>query len=162
MIKIICYFKYYLIYTICYKTKGLIMNILWGFLLSILSFSTMALSESCIIAGQPTQLAGTINIETFPGLPNYESIKKGDQPETYWILTTNKPHCGTGEDFINEGQKSTDKNQTRFQLILTEAQYKQWKKLLNKKVSVEGTMMLAHTGHHHTEMLIEVTKIRAD
>jgi hypothetical protein len=138
------------------------MRILLCFLLSILSFSTMALPESCIIADKPTQLSGIINTETFPGLPNYESIKKGDQPETYWILTTNKPHCGTGEDFLNDGQKITKTNQTRFQLILTEAQYKQWNNLLSKKVSVEGTMMLAHTGHHHTEMLIEVTKITGE
>jgi hypothetical protein len=139
------------------------MNYVWSFILSVFTFTVVAQTEGCIIAGQPTQLLGKISIETFPGLPNYESIKEGDEPEVYWILTTEKPYCGQGEDFGSEGQKITqiEKNQTRFQLMLTPEQYTQWKALLPNKVSVEGSMMMAHTGHHHTAMLIEVTKIKA-
>lgn len=129
------------------------------FLLTLIACTALAQPDSCIIAGQSTHLTGTISMETFPGLPNYESIKAGDEPETYWILTTDQPYCGEGEDFSNEGQKITEKNETRFQLVLTADQYKEWNALLSKKVSVEGSMFLAHTGHHHTPMLIEVTKM---
>jgi len=36
-------------------------------------------------------LTGKIIRKTFPGRPNYESIKAGDEPETYWILISDKP-----------------------------------------------------------------------
>jgi hypothetical protein len=136
------------------------MNIILYLLLSLFSFSTLAKSDSCIVAGQQTQLTGTIKSETFPGLPNYDSIKKGDEPETYWILVTHKPYCGQGEDFSNPGQMITEKNQSRFQLVLTPEQYKQWKGLLHNKIVVKGSIFIAHTGHHHTPLLIEVTDIK--
>ena len=134
------------------------MNTLLFLLVSLLPLTASA-ETKCILTGQPTQLAGTIHIQTFAGLPNYESIKKGDQPETYWILATNKSYCGQGEDFINTGKIITEENQKRFQLVLTPELYKQGKKLLNKKVFVEGSLFFAHTGHHHTPLLVEVTKI---
>ena len=39
------------------------------------------------------KLTGTISKKTFPGPPNYESIKKGDTPETYRVLQLDKPIC---------------------------------------------------------------------
>ncbi|KTD77164.1 DUF4431 domain-containing protein [Legionella waltersii] len=138
------------------------MKYLWCFIVGVFSFSTVAQAEGCILAGQATQLQGKISIETFPGRPNYESIKDGDEPEVYWILTTKKPYCGQGVGFNDEGQEITqiEKNQTRFQLILTPEQYKQWKALLPNNVTVEGSMMMAHTGHHHTAMLLQVTNMK--
>jgi hypothetical protein len=100
-------------------------------------------------------------MQTFPGPPNYESIKEGDQPETSWILVTNKSYCGQGEDLVNTGKIIIEKNQNRFQLVLTPELYQQEKKLLNKKVLVNGSLFFAHTGHHHTPLLIEVSKIIA-
>ncbi|KTC99375.1 DUF4431 domain-containing protein [Legionella erythra] len=137
------------------------MDRMFYLLLSLFSFSAFATSDPCIVAGQETQLSGTIHIETFAGLPDYESIQKGDTPETYWILITDKPYCGQGEDFNNPGQMIMEKNQSRFQLVLTPEQYQQWKGLLQNKLVVKGSMFMAHTGHHHTPLLIEVTNIMA-
>lgn len=71
--------------------------------------------------------------------------------------------CGQGDDLTSDGQKTTqiETNQTRFQLMLTTEQYKQWKALLSGKVFVEGKLMMAHTGHHHTALLIQVTEIKS-
>jgi hypothetical protein len=50
-------------------------------------FAAAAQQQECL-AYEPAvvQLIGTISKKTFPGPPNYESIKKGDKPETYWVL----------------------------------------------------------------------------
>jgi hypothetical protein len=136
-------------------------NTLLFLLISLLTFTVSAETPKCIPTGQHTQLAGTIHMQTFPGPPNYESIKEGDQPETSWILVTNKSYCAQGEDLINTGKIIIEKNQNRFQLVLTPELYQQEKKLLNKKVLVNGSLFFAHTGHHHTPLLIEVSKIIA-
>ncbi|BCA96019.1 hypothetical protein TUM19329_23800 [Legionella antarctica] len=141
------------------KQIRIIMNILLFLLMNLLSLTVTAETAGCILTDQNTQLSGTIHIETFPGLPEYKSIEKGDHPETYWILVTKKTYCVQGEDFINTGKVITEDNQSRFQLILTPELYKQGKKFLNSKVIVEGSLLFAHTGHHHTPLLVQVTEI---
>lgn len=89
------------------------------------------------------ELIGEVKIEVFPGRPNYESIKNGDEPESAWILTIESPICVNG----------FDKKQYKFHLfwlgtkkhIQTPGKYK-----------ITGKTMAAHTGHHHTSVLIEV------
>lgn len=36
-------------------------------------------------------LAGTLSSRTYAGPPNYEDIRAGDRPETYWILQLENP-----------------------------------------------------------------------
>ena len=102
------------------------------------------------------QLTGTISKKTFPGLPNYESIQRGDQPETYWILHLGSPVCTTaGAD------SDAESSVTDLQLILTQKQYALYRKFVGRKgrVTIKGKLMHAHTGHHHTPVLMEVTSI---
>lgn len=129
--------------------------------LLMLGFSSLAVAEDCITEGKEITLKGKLAVQTFPGLPNYESIKKGDEPETYWILTTEKSYCGIGHSLDNDKLYRLDRRATQFQLVLTAEQYKEKKNLLNKKVIVKGNMFTAHTGHHHTEMLIELKSMEA-
>ncbi|WP_019215930.1 DUF4431 domain-containing protein [Legionella tunisiensis] len=129
--------------------------------LLILIFSPLAIAERCLIEGKEIKLEGKLGVQTFPGLPNYERVKKGDEPETYWILTTEKSYCGIGRNLDNGKLYRLDRRATKFQLVLTAEQYREKKDLLNKKVIVEGNLFLAHTGHHHTEMLIELTSMEA-
>ncbi len=37
------------------------------------------------------ELTGTLEIQTFPGAPNYESIKNGDEIEQGWYLRLKEP-----------------------------------------------------------------------
>jgi hypothetical protein len=97
-------------------------------------------------------LRGKIRRETFAGPPNYESIKSGDAPETYWILHLAKPICVSGEE--------PEKNVSDIQLILSADQYPRHKGLLGKRVVVSGKLMHAETGHHHTSVLLTVAEIR--
>ncbi len=99
-------------------------------------------------------LTGSISKKTFPGPPNYESIRKGDKPETYWILHLAKPICTTAS-----GDNDAEKNVTDLQLILTEKQFAHYRRFLGRRARVTGRLSHAITGHHHTPVLIEVTGI---
>ena len=100
------------------------------------------------------QLIGTINKQTFPGPPNYESIRKGDKPETYWVLHLPDTVC-TQPSGDNDGEyKVTD-----LQLTLTRKQYALYRKFLGRRVNITGKLSHAITGHHHTHVLMEVTDI---
>lgn len=108
----------------------------------------------------PVELRGVLSRQTFPGPPNYESVEAGDRPETYWILTLDRPVCveGTAGDDTNVPEKGV----RRVQLVLTEGQYSACGSLIGKKVTVSGTLFHAITGHHHTSVLMSVQAMRAD
>lgn len=102
------------------------------------------------------RLTGTISKKTFPGPPNYESIRKGDKPETYWVLHLSSPVCTKAS-----GDNDAESNVTDLQLILTRKQYALYKKFVGRKkrVTVKGKLSHAITGHHHTPVLMEVVNI---
>jgi hypothetical protein len=105
------------------------------------------------------QLTGTIIRRTFPGPPNYESVERGDKPEVVWLLVLVQPICmekdGTDPD-LNPAQKGIRK----IQLVFGDAtSYETQKELLGKKVVAKGTLFGAHTGHHHTPVLLTVNTL---
>lgn len=110
--------------------------------------STSFSAEFCLKENASIQWQGKIHRTTFPGPPNYENIKKGDKPETYWILEIPTPVC-------IENEKSLSK----FQLIIDPIIYKNKNLLLKEKVKVEGSLTPQITGHHHTPFLIDVKSI---
>lgn len=120
------------------------------------SFDASAQRQACL-AYEPevVQLIGTIRKKTFPGPPNYESIRKGDKPETYWVLHLPDSVC-TEPSGDNDGEDRV----TDLQLTLTQKQYALYRKFIGRKVNVTGKLSHATTGHHHTPVLMEVTGIR--
>ena len=101
-------------------------------------------------------LTGTVKKVTFPGPPNYESVTRGDRPESTWVLYLNHPACVMKNDLNdNEGQVLT------MQLVFSDPNLvARYKPLLGKQVTVEGTLFHSQTGHHHTKVLITVKHIR--
>src|SRR5579863_8531378 len=74
-------------------------------------------------------LSGTLVRKTFPGPPNYESVKKGDKPETSWFLDLPESVC------VNEDKAEPDLNPKQsavreIQLVLQPQQYAQHKSLV--------------------------------
>ncbi|HEV7376730.1 MAG TPA: DUF4431 domain-containing protein [Pyrinomonadaceae bacterium] len=114
-------------------------------------------AQECLsynVAG--VQLTGTISRKTFPGPPNYESVRRGDKPETYWILHLARPICTTaGVD------NDAESNVTEIQLILTPKQYALYKKFVGARarVRVTGKLLHAISGHHHTQVLLELASM---
>lgn len=136
--------------------------LLCALLLQFVFFTDEVKSEECLsYKPAKVKLTGTLVSRTFPGPPNYESIEKGDEPETYWILKLTKPICvnGNPKDEINN---ATVNDVMLIQLVfLGEGnEYNRYRDLLSKKVGVTGSLFLGHTGHHHTDILIDVKDIK--
>jgi hypothetical protein len=128
----------------------------WIFALLLLLLPTLNAAAQDCLSYEPAavRLTGTIVRKTFPGPPNYESVAKGDQPETYLILHLSGPVCTTAG-----GDNDAEVGVTDMQLILTGKQYARYGKLVGRRAPVTLTGKLSHaiTGHHHTPVLMEVT-----
>jgi hypothetical protein len=107
-------------------------------------------------------ISGPLVRHTFAGPPNYEDVKKGDRPETGWYVRLAEPICfvGTPGDAVNgEDVAGVD----LVQLVLTHDEYKTHGRLVGQNVKATGTFFHWHTGHHHTPVLLTVTRLeRAD
>jgi hypothetical protein len=105
-------------------------------------------------------LSGKVGRKTFAGPPNYESIKRGDEPETYWILRLNSPICVNADENMPGGERP-EKDVSDIQLVFSDGgQYARHKGLLGKRVIVSGKLSHAITGHHHTKVLLTVAEIQ--
>jgi len=102
-------------------------------------------------------LSGKLMSETFPGPPNYESIAKGDKPETYWILHLEEPVCVDGVDDLGQGHREPSVEQ--IQLVLTPEAYEKYRALVGSEVTATGTLMAPISGHHHTKVLLETAEL---
>jgi hypothetical protein len=71
------------------------MNVKYKIILILLILLVPSLLFAECVNYEPdlVSLNGKIIRKTFPGPPNYENIKTGDQPETYWILILTTPLC---------------------------------------------------------------------
>jgi hypothetical protein len=129
--------------------------------ISLLAAAQSVKGQSCLsYETDGVKLAGKIKRMTFPGPPNYESVKKGDQPEVAWILTLDKPVC-VNADRSNEFDEA-EKNVSDVQLALAPEGFTKWRAFVRNRVPVvvTGKLFHAHTGHHHTQVLIEVADIK--
>ena len=119
-------------------------------------------SAQCLKYGPSVvTLRGMLRSHVFPGPPNYESIKRGDRKERAIILMLAAPTCTTSND-PPQGLDDPETDIREMQLVVTKSAH--WKIVewrLGKRVVVTGTLFHAHTGHHRTKVLIDVTNIRA-
>ena len=126
-------------------------------IVSILPFGTPATAARTCLTFEPAveSIVGTLVRRTFPGPPNYEDIKMGDQAETGWYVTLARPVCFAG----TPGDEPNSKNigHVNFvQLVLTHDEYTTHAGLVGKHVKVTGTFFAAQTGHHHAPVLVQV------
>lgn len=101
------------------------------------------------------QIEGELYRKSFPGPPNYADIREGDEEEIYWFIKSAHPFC------VNENKKIWGERLTNLsdiQLIIGSELgfYKTKRSLLNKKVIVMGTLIPQISGHHKTEVLLDV------
>ncbi len=121
--------------------------------------SLSAVKSPDCLSYEPTivELSGIIKRVDFPSLPDDEKIAKGDKRGTYWILTLDKAVCVTSDrdNRINKPEYRT----TEVQLALSSENYKKYRSLLAKPVTVTGTLFHASTGHHHTPVLLKADTV---
>jgi hypothetical protein len=133
------------------------MFLLLALLVTLPALSTEA-TEQCITYEPNTiNLYGRITRKVFAGPPNYENVAKGDEAEQVWVLRLNRPVCVAAS-----AQWEAEANVSEIQLVFGEgiSQYNRYESLLGKKVVAKGRLFHAHTGHHHTRVLLTVRSIK--
>jgi hypothetical protein len=129
-----------------------------GLLLLILSLITdCAFASNQVVYFEPNivKLEGNVRMLTFPGQPNYESIKHGDAEETDAYLILSKPIDIALYDATDIGNNAAVKNVKFIQLVVDrEDDWKQIKE--GNNVRIEGILFSALTGHHHARVLLRV------
>ncbi len=128
-------------------------------LICMLSSALLAIAECLPYEPMQVSLCGKIVELTYPGRPNFESIKDGDEAETYWYLFLHDPTCVKGK--AGDDLDVDESNIQEIQLILDAKQYKQYRSLIGKKACVSGALSHEISGHHHRTILMVVKEIKA-
>lgn len=115
-----------------------------------------ALEFSCIQYG-PISIDGTIVRHTYAGPPDYESVTKGDEPRTVWVLQLDERICVDANRTYPR-----EPIQIEIELALTPEQFQQYRQLLGQRVRVTGE--LKHGGANYQKRLViapgEIEKTR--
>src|SRR5712692_911565 len=91
-------------------------------LLSTVLFSGPVAAQCLEYEPKVVSLSGTLVRETHPGPPNFESIARGDKPETIWVLRLKAAICVLA---ANEFDVKED-SEKEVQLALEPEQYKRY------------------------------------
>lgn len=109
------------------------------------------------------ELTGKLKLETFPGAPNYESIKSGDEVETHYYLSLEEKIdvIKNINDKVTSINDETVTNVNVLQLVVgNDSHWGLLKKAgVGHSVKIKGTLFKRHTGHHHSRVLLEVKNI---
>jgi hypothetical protein len=104
-------------------------------------------------------LTGKTFLKVFPGRPNYESLKEGDEPEPAWLLHLRKPICIKADK--KDGENIAIDDVSVIHLVLRGKQFSQLRRLRKKgAVRFTGELFHAITGHHHADVLMRVTHMQ--
>jgi len=127
----------------------------------VLSASAQVELAGCKSYG-PAKVAlhGKLVQKTYPGPPNYADVRGGDKAETYWLLKLDSPLCvdaDKAEPDLNPRQEDV----RVVELVLNEDAYAKYREFVGKRVVATGSLFGAHTGHHHTPVLLTVSDIQA-
>ena len=113
-------------------------------------------SQQCLGCEPDTvTLEGVVHAKDYPGPPNYESIRAGDERMRYWILRLKSPICVKGDDFDNRRVA----NVRDMQLVFMDPSfYNRYRRYTRRhaRFRVVGSLFHQETGHHVTKILINV------
>lgn len=127
----------------------------------LLFFTSKVFAANVAVKYEPTvvELSGILELRTYPGPPNYESVKLGDESERCYYFKLIDPI----DVFPVPGEKSLindviEKNIKVVQISLrNDSLFGRFKKSgLGKKLKLKGTLFHRHTGHHHAEIIMSV------
>lgn len=99
------------------------------------------------------RISGRLERKTYPGRPNFKSIRNGDEPETGFYLSVSRPIC-TNADGSSADAYPQQNGVKLVQLVLDRAGYKKLRPMLSRIVTLKGSLFAAHTGHHHAPLLL--------
>lgn len=136
-------------------------------------FITLLLATWCfgnnrIVQFEPEiiELAGTLDLQTFPGPPNYESIQNGDEMERHFYLKLDFP-----VDVVPKGKRplndsELERNVKTIQLAISSKDDALWshfrKAGKGAKVKIVGSLFHRFTGHHYSRVLMNVKEMKIE
>jgi hypothetical protein len=120
-------------------------------------FSGVTHGASCLTYEHQEVLSGKLVRETFPGPPNYESVRSGDQAETYFFLSLKRPVCtARGKSELEPAIERLKKIQIGFGADAA-ASYRRLAPAVGSTVRCEGLLIGSISGHHHTPVVLTDT-----
>ena len=100
------------------------------------------------------RLTGVLEKHTYPGRPNYESTKAGDEAETGYYLALAESICTIGGGASRENEPHDGVR--RVQLVIRSGVSAELSARVGRRVTLRGTLFSSFTGHHRTPILITV------
>ena len=107
-------------------------------------------------------MTGKVVLRTFFGPPGYGENPKTDSKESQYImvLDTTIDVIGMSQDEYFPYDRQTERRVKEITLVIDDFKTTPERTFLRKHVAVEGTLVHAYTGHHHTKVLMDVSSIR--
>jgi hypothetical protein len=96
-------------------------------------------------------LAGRVIRRVYPGRPNYESVKAGDEPDTVFVLQLERPLCTRASD-LGEARKDV----REVQLYFSKDDARMVRVLRGRSVVLRGTLQEGIWGWHHLSVMLHV------
>jgi hypothetical protein len=131
-------------------------------------FSSLSFAGNQVFTYGPSvvDLTGHLDLQTFPGPPNYESIGAGDKIERYFYLKLDQPiDVQPKKENVGIENAEPEKNVKVIQLSIAADDDGLWGKFrkLGKgaHVKIQGTLFHRFTGHHHSRVLMIATSVHA-
>jgi hypothetical protein len=130
-------------------------------MLTLLAFLTSS-SPNEVLRYEPdvVTLKGWVIVKPFPGPPGYGEDPKRDSIEKAFILRLDKAvDVAATSGAMDEINAEAESGVLEVQLVLDPKVMKKIKSRLGKRVTLRGTLFHAHTGHHHTRVLLTVQEV---
>lgn len=102
-------------------------------------------------------IEGTLITRLYYGPPGYGEDPNNDEQEYPFILLLDDPIKVIAEDADIYNSDISDV--LEIQLVLNKDEVDIVKQYKNKHIKIQGTLFSAHTGHHHTDILVDLDKI---
>ncbi len=131
--------------------------------IAVLSQTDLATDNKCAKYGPAViTLNGVVSVVQAYGPPNYGEDPAHDAKEPFNKLTVKTPICvAQGKDEFEPGVSEAAEFQLVFGISPSSPQSFP-SQLLGKPVTIRGKLFHSETGHHRTEVLIDVTSIGLD
>jgi len=105
------------------------------------------------------ELVGTVETQTFPGPPGYESIKQGDEIERGWYLRLKEPVTVEANKPTTDLGWQSEKHVQVLHMAIDWVQIPESKLAAGKTIKVKGKLFNRQNGHHHSRILIDVSEL---
>jgi len=134
--------------------------------LALLGVTSFSFASNHTVTYEPAtvELSGVLDLQTFPGPPNYESIGEGDDIERHFYLKLDN-----AVDVTSKGEHPAVSNLEEergvaiLQLAIDGENDVLWARFRKAgkgaHVRIRGTLFHRFTGHHHSRVLLSVKDI---